>query len=274
MTFVRRAQLALLVVAGCAASSALGQGSVFVTGHDPDFHATLGGNTLGAQHIIQTGVGFIQDPGFNPFVAAAPKFLLVESFINPPSGHTVGAAGVIASGYIPGVSFDLRDASTLNQGLDMLGQAGGYSGIVVCSDFGGVLTQAELDILNNRAGDIAFFVNHGGGIFAMAEGNSGAGLTPNGGWFNFIPTVVSSQQFNESEVGNHVTPFGAGLGLTDNDVNGNASHNVFTSIPGLNVVDFDSQEQILTAAGRIIIPAPGSLALLGFAGIAAARRRR
>ncbi len=59
-------------------------GSIFLTGHDPDFHAILGGNALGAQHINQTAISYIMDPAFNPFVTSAPKFLLVESSIAPP----------------------------------------------------------------------------------------------------------------------------------------------------------------------------------------------
>jgi len=44
-------------------------GSIFLMGHDPDFHTFLGGNAIGAQHINQTAINFIMDPTFNPFVA-------------------------------------------------------------------------------------------------------------------------------------------------------------------------------------------------------------
>jgi len=40
-------------------ASALWAGSIFLTGHDPDFHGFVGGNALGAQHIIQRAVTFI-----------------------------------------------------------------------------------------------------------------------------------------------------------------------------------------------------------------------
>src|SRR5262249_31354095 len=33
-------------------------GGIFVTGHDPDFHAFQGGNSLGSQHIIQQALAF------------------------------------------------------------------------------------------------------------------------------------------------------------------------------------------------------------------------
>lgn len=243
-------------------------GSIFLTGHDPDFHASLGGNTVGAQHINQTGIDFVMDPAFNTFVAAGvTKFLFVESNISVPVGHTIGENGIVASGFTAGTSFDQRNASTLNAGLNLLGTT--YSAIVIASDFGGILTQAELNILNSRSADIIAFLNAGGGLYAMAESNNGAHLTPGGGQFGFLPFIVTSTPADQVEVGNTLTPFGASLGLTTSDVNGNASHNVFNGDFGLNVVDRDSQNRILTIAGRAqinnggVVPEPGTLLLLG-----------
>lgn len=269
-----RASLAVAMLLAASGSTALArEGSVFLTGHDPDFHAQLGGNAAGAQHINQAAINFVTNPAFNPYAAAGvSKFLFVESSISPPGGHTDGVNGIIASGYTQGVNFDRVDASTLNTALNQLGT--NYSAIVVASDFGGILTQAELDILNARAGDIFNFVNSGGGLYAMAEGNSGAGLTPNGGWFGFVPSVIASSNLNQSESGFTVTPFGASLGLSDNDINGNASHNIFTRPGGLNVVDVDANGNIMSLAGHINIPAPGSGVLLAIAGLGACRRRR
>jgi len=248
-------------------------GSIFLTGHDPDFHASLGGNSLGAQHLNQQALNFILNPAFNPYVAAgAHKFLFVESTISPPSGHTVGMNGLVASGYVLGTDFDRVDASGLNAALNGLGTT--YGGIVVASDFGGILTQAELNILNARAGDIDSFLNTGGGLYAMAEGNSGAGLTPGGGWYNFVPIVTSTVNLNESEVGNTVTAFGSSLGLANADVNGNASHTIFLTTGGLSIVDVDSAGNILSIAGRVTVPEPTTITLLGMATALFAIRRR
>jgi len=234
-------------------ASAAVSGNFFLTCHDPDFHSFLGGNSAGSRNLIKKGVNFIQDPAFNTFVSGGvTKILFVESKISPPVGHTNGVNGFIAAGYILGTDFDHHDATTLNAALNQLGTT--YSSIVVASDFGGVLTQAELDILNARSADIVSFLNAGGGIYVMAESNLGEGLTPGGGRFAFLPFVTTSTALDQSESGNIVTPFGTSIGLANADVNGNASHCFFNGLFGLNLVDFDPSDRKLSLAGRTLTP--------------------
>lgn len=258
----------VLMFAALAAPLAAHAGSIFITAHDPDFHATMGGNTVGSRKINTTAIGYIMDAGFNPFVAGGVnKFLFVESTIAPPGGHVVGMNGIVASGYTSGVDFERHTASDLNTELNLLGSK--YSGIVVASDFGGILTQAELDILNGRSTDIIAFLNDGGGLYAMAESNNGAHLTPGGGHYGYLPFLVSTSALDQPEVGNTITAFGTSLGLTNSDINGNASHNYFTGTGGMGVVDNDAAGRILTLATRSkidtggVVPEPKTLGLLG-----------
>ncbi|MHB8746084.1 MAG: hypothetical protein ACYC7I_06070 [Gammaproteobacteria bacterium] len=244
-------------------------GSIFLTGHDPDFHATVGANNAaGGQGINVAAINFVTDPTFNPFATgASKKFLYVESNIPVPVGHTQGKNGIVASGYTEGTDFVHADASTLNAALNGLGTA--YDAIVVASDYGGILTQAELDILNARSTDIINFLNAGGGLYAMAESDGGAGLTPSGGRFGFLPFVVTSTAFNQTESGNTVTAFGTSLGLTNADVNGNFSHNMFTSTGGMQIVDTNPSGDILSLATRSqvtsggVVPLPSAMWLFG-----------
>jgi hypothetical protein len=247
-------------------------GAIFLTGHDPDFHALLGGNTVGARNINTAAIDFILDPAFNPFVAGGTtKFLFVESKISPPGGHTNGVQGIVATGYAPGVDFEHHDATTLDAELDLLGTE--YAGIVVASDFGGVLTAAELNILNARSTDIISFLNSGGGVYAMANSNSQAALTTGADPYGYLPFVVTAPQLNQNETGFTVTAFGASLGLSDSDVNGNASHNIFAGTFGMTIVDIDAAGNILSLATRApvtpggVVPEPSTMVLFAGASV-------
>ena len=257
-----RYRRSILVASLLALAVPASAGSVFLTGHDPDFHALVG-NTTGGRNINKIAIGFIMDPAFNTLAASGiTKFLFVESLIKPPDGHVNGVKGIEASGFTPGKDFDHHSAETLNDALDGLGTV--YGGIVIASDFGGILTQAELDVLNARKADIVDFLNAGGGLYALVESNQSASLTPGEGRFGFLPFVSSGTGRAQHEEGYTVTPFGASLGLTDDDVNGNYSHHFFPADFGLEVVDTDPEGRIITLAGRRYVPAsePASKAAL------------
>jgi hypothetical protein len=222
---------------------------VFITGHDPDFHAV---DNPGARNINTVAIGFVMDPAFNSFVAGGvTKFLFVQSAIQVPGGHRNGKIGIVNSGYVEGADFETHTAATLNAELNLLGTK--YSAIVVASDFGGILTQAELDILSARSVDIISFLNNGGGLYAMSESNLQAQLTPGGGHFGFLPFLVSSAAVSQVESQFQLTAFGASLGLTLADIQSNVSHCVFLDDAGLSVVDLDQDSRIVSLAGRGVI---------------------
>jgi hypothetical protein len=276
MTRIRSVVTSVLLCALSTAASA--QGSLFVTGHDPDFHA-VSGNVLGSQHIIQDSIAFARTGG-------SGNILLVTDRVNPGGGYIDPQLGLTAAGF----TFDMADNGAAGGSIKDLHTVNfsSYGAIVVASDFGGWLRQSEVDILKARETDLFSYINGGGGVVAFAE--SGV-LVSEADAFGWLPFLVSSAGKNQGETGNTLTPFGMTLGLTNSDINGNFSHNIFTATGGMQIVDIDSSGQILSLAyhGNIgpggvkpgpggNVPEPGALALLGSSLICAAglyfRRRK
>jgi RHS repeat-associated protein len=224
-------------------------GGVFVTGHDADDHSQgLYQPALGAQHVVQRAIQYVT------YNKANPRILLVTDLRDPGGDNSDPRQGMRVSGYN---TFDVADYGSGTPGVFDLHAVNfsNYDVVVVASDFGCWLRQDELDVLNARSAELIEYVNEGGGLVAFAE--SGGRPVPPGNYtgtthdrFRFVPFVVSSEDFQQSETGTRVTPDGAATGLTDADVNGNFSHNIFTTAGGMTVIDRDSQNQILSLAVR------------------------
>lgn len=227
----RLALLVLGVVAGLSAVQPVLAGSVFVTGHDPLWHSNFGGNAVGANNLATTGINFARN-------GSALPFLFIESKTVPVPGGNAPTVPFLTSslGFTEGTDFIHMDGTDLSALADFRTALNGYSAIWVASDHGGMLSAGELAFLNGHSADILDYLNAGGGLFAEAESNATGmiGGTPR---FGFLPFLVSSTDFQTPESGNTVTPFGAGLGLVNTDVNGNFSHNFFASTGGMNPVD-------------------------------------
>lgn len=267
--------LAGLAVAAALAMTSASAGPVFLTGHDPDFHAQ---DLPGAHVLLTTALNYVTG---NTTFTSGRKFLYVQSKISPPGGFRDGNVTMADLGLVQGTNYDAVDAA----GLAAMSSFSAYTAIVVASDFGAMLTDAEIQQLVTMAPEIKNFINAGGGLAAFAEcgigypncnSNNVNASTP---LFGFLPVTVTSVGTTAPY---HVTAFGAGLGLTDADVN-DPTHNSFGLIGGLNVVDTDNAGVPTTLAGIVTVggggfnaPEPMTLAVFGFglAGAAALRRRR
>ena len=228
-------------------SHAATPGGIFLTGHDPDFHS-VGGNTTGAQHIIQKAVSFVTSG------IASPRLLLVTDVHSPGAGYIDPRLGMNAAGFS---GYDVADDGTGGGAIKDLHTVNfsNYDVVVIASDYGGWLRQAELDILNARSSAVISFINGGGGLVAFAESGGASGSQTTHNRFGFLPFVVSSTPLSQSETANTLTPFGTSLGLVNSDINGNFSHNIFTKTGPLQIVDLDPTNEILSAAERgLVVP--------------------
>ena len=233
-------------------------GNVFLSGHDPDFHALLGSNASGAQDIIERGLDFVRDSN------TAPILLLESGTENLALGdHSDSEQGLIASGYTSGstpgnhyVKVSAAQFATTDLAL--------YSALFIPSDHGGTLTGNDLAALDGRAAAIAAYLAEGGGLIAFAEDGDRvpAPGNPQPQNYGFVPLSLSSGALGQSEVGFLLSPFGASLGLAPTDINGNASHSFFSTTGGLNPVDFDAAGDIISIAGTVV-PEPSTALLLG-----------
>lgn len=276
---------AALLLAAASVSTA---GPVFLTGHDPDFHAQ---DSAGAANLLRSGLSFVTGGTFDD--GAATRFLWVESRIAPPGGHRIGELGLGSLGLTLGTNYDRANAAEF-----ATADLSGYTAIAIASSFGGLLTRAELDALIARSTDIKDFINAGGGLLALSEcfpcgANLLAGPTAPD-LFGFLPVDVSSIAPSPPFT---VTPEGAAAPffLLNTDVN-DPTHNSFGLIGGLTPLDRDQGTQATTLAGDVLIddggfcgtpttppcstdvPAPAGLALiatglLALAGIGRARKR-
>jgi hypothetical protein len=263
------AACALLASAGAANA-----GHVFLTGHDPDFHAQ--GQPDGEVQL-NVALNYVTGGTYND---GSTKFLWVESDLTPDGNHRVGFDGLsfigVGAGNVDRVNAAGFATADLND----------YSAIVVASSFGGMLTSAEINAMIARSADIASFINAGHGLAAFAEcfqtsacigSNLADPTTP----FGYLPITVTSV---DTTAPYHVTPFGASLGLTDDIVSDCCTHNSFSAIGGLNVVDLDPNNTPTTLAGDVQVgpgglhgvpePSIWAMMLLGFGGLGAMLRRR
>jgi RHS repeat-associated protein len=222
-------------------TAATNSGGLFITGHDPDFHAFQGPNSAGAQHMLQDAVAYVT------FNKPHPRLLLVTGLASR-GGTSDPRLGLNAAGF---TGYDVADDGTegVPGVLDLHTiQFSNYDVIVVASDFGGWLRQQELDVLNARSAELINFVNAGGGMVALAEGSNSAGTSHDR--FGFLPFIVTEQADDQIESGDTLTAAGLAIGLTTSDINGNASHNIFRTSGGLDIVDIDAAGDIVTLATK------------------------
>ena len=243
-------------------------GSIYLTGHDSDFHS----NQNGYAGVI---LNWLRGAGTASEIAAADYDILVlrstgvGSITNPAGFGTVTQADPTTFDWTTLASYDVIEiASHVNCG-------------------GCALTTAGSDAINARSTEIADFFNAGGDIYA----NSGANLMS---YYDFLPpsSTASGMSISGSS-GFTATAAGLAIGILPNMINGFPTHNRFDSFAPIFTVfetrlvgDVTESISIGVRDARIIdtiivdtdgstaVPEPASMLLIGSGLAAAAARRR
>jgi len=271
----------LVVGALFMGASAAWAGPVILAGHDPDDHGfdaiyaglfdvLLANVTNGGSGILAIGANSGSTAGdWIESVASLMTAPQLVTFVNDASITTQDFSS-FAILHVPSDSFDT---------------AGG-------------ITEAENNLLTARASAVAAFVNSGGGLFGLTQGEllDAYGYITGAGGLGAITTlsVDPSGALPSGADYNDVTATAAGnaVGITDSNIDGCCWHNVFltypsflsvlatANTPGQNDEGFNGQASViggLTVQIRPIVPEPATMMLFGFGGLGAglaSRRRR
>ena len=264
MAFKRK----LLTVAICAGLSMSAQaGNIFITGHDSDEHENGAYMSAGLDYLL---FGTAQSGNRNKTVA----------HINTDNGAGVSSA---LSGNYSVTTFS-ADAAGINAAL-----TGGFDAVLIGS---GADSSSNTELLA-ASGLFTTYFNGGGSLYINTDEGFGQS------WFNFVPSFGTTVANTISTQGIFVpTAAGLAIGLTDTIVDADVTHNFFTGVDTslFTIFEVTDQNNLGIPAGQTValglragvisssgfgssgnpIPEPATLALmgLGFAGLAAARKRR
>ncbi len=219
-----------------------------VTGHDADLHCVH--NTRAQCHWFNVAVAFVRSGAPDP---SRPVLVLDRGALQ------VGVAldhAFPPAGSVPRIVVDPRSPKFASTAID----SANFSALVVASDStcGGCGLNdpdgtPDSDALDARQGEIAAFLNAGGGVLALAGANHGDGKPANGAdrYYSFVP-VPTGRAAHQTPV--TLTAAGAALGFGDSravppigvhdDVNCCQTHNSFALPPpgsALRVAEIDGK---------------------------------
>ena len=284
---MKRAWVAGLVAAVlCGWTTIASAGPVILAGHDADDHTGTSGTSFDAYVSL-----------FNSLLTNVTNggsgILAIGADTSTTAGDWIAAIGA---------AMDTTQLVTYVNGADITSvDFSSYAILFVPSDsadtFGGI-TGTENALLTDRADDVATFVNDGGGLFGLTQGQlaDAYGYISGAGGLGSITTLsVSSSGILPStfEYANvEATAAGEALGLTDTNVDGCCWHNVFLTYPSFlgvlataytpNTGDeaFHGQASVIGGSNvqiqTSVVPEPTSMLLFGLGGLGAGfvRRRR
>jgi hypothetical protein len=268
-----RGRLCLALAVGVLAVFLLAPGSasagrLWVTGHDADFHCSVGEQC----HYVRVAVEYVRGGAPNP-----NRPVLVLDRLDLDFVQALDAA--FGAGAVPRTVIDPRSPEFASAPIT----TSRYSAILIASDTtcGGCDlnefdSTPDSDAINARSADIAAFFNAGGGVYANSGASHGDGDATSGAdtYYSFLPLPVGGTPVQGPFC---LTSVGASLGLedplgcpdasrrrgTNDDLNCCATHNSFTEPPAGSalqvaerdlgadaVVSADDNPETIIAEGR------------------------
>lgn len=284
MTIGRYLKVAVAASALGLAASAANAGSVYLTGHDVDFH----GNQNGYSTVI---LNYLRGAGTTSEIAAGSyNILFLRSDDAGGSASPITGFGTVTTADVSSYA----DAAAFGAALSSV------NALVIAShtSCGGCdFSTSDSNLLNSYSSQITSFFNAGGDIYA----NSGASLAT---YYNFLPlgAVASGAPISGSS-GFDATNAGDAIGITSAMINGFATHNRFTSFapaftvfetrpagtscnappfdPSCEIISIGVRDAAIDDGGIVVpppgtgaLPEPGSLALVGLGALGFLRSRR
>ena len=208
---------ALLASVLIGASLPAQAGSLYLTGHDVDFHDNQAGYDTKILSYLT---------GLSDLSAVTVSYLHGSGgVINPPS------TGVIKS-YDVNTMSDADWATALTSKILEIGSEASCGGCTIAA--------ADITKIASRKTQVIDYFNAGGSIW----GNTSANVP--GYYDSFLPlSLISTTAPLGTSSGFYTTPEGAAIGIVNANINGYPTHNSFANIPSV----FTVFEKLSTTAG-------------------------
>ena len=221
------------------------QGSLVITGHDADSHHMMypKGDHQGTEQFITACLDFLVFGKKASPEQIGKRAQVRIAYIDENMQDVVGFSDYffkLVSGYTNPTVFKLRE-----QGWKRALDSGAFDVVIV--GWSRNFTEAQylrmMEDLARAKSDFKTFLNRGGNLFVMVQGN-----------YAFLPTFGAVVDDMGDEVGQfYVTPAGNNIGLEDNMVNQDPTHHQYKNVD-TSIFKIFERSRIPASDGQVNLP--------------------